>query len=253
MRQRGLGKGQLILVAIGTALVVTVVFLASKTSRSATLVVSVAEPGGSPVLAADVFVDGERRCDSAPCSVEGLTTGPHRVRVAAPGYAEAVEQSTATVPGTANELTLMLTRRHAGTQLPAQPRRPGNESEATADPAQPQATKNVPGPTNRADGALSPASQRPRPPASSSHRSDKPTRANKRTKTSSNAETGTLTVSSQPPGMVYVNGRAVGISPRQLNLRAGYHTVTVKNRQFGQKTVSVNLEAGRSASVMLNF
>jgi serine/threonine-protein kinase len=46
-------------------------------------------PGGGQVSRAEIFVDGQKRCDSAPCIVSELPAGPRMVKVIAPGYGEA--------------------------------------------------------------------------------------------------------------------------------------------------------------------
>jgi serine/threonine-protein kinase len=66
------------------ACVATVAFLFL--ARPCTLVVNVADGKGAAVTRAEVFVDGAKRCDDAPCVVRELSSGDHEVRVAAAGF-----------------------------------------------------------------------------------------------------------------------------------------------------------------------
>jgi len=47
--------------------------------------VAVFAPRG-PLSRADVFIDGEKKCEAAPCLVTGLAAGPRTVQVVAPGF-----------------------------------------------------------------------------------------------------------------------------------------------------------------------
>lgn len=54
--------------------------------RSGTLVVNVADSKGAAVQDLEVFVDGTKRCDSAPCIVRDIPADVHEVKVTAKGY-----------------------------------------------------------------------------------------------------------------------------------------------------------------------
>src|SRR5580658_5709468 len=60
------------------------------------ILVYVTDATGNPVSHADVSVDGTRRCDSAPCTVDSVPGGSHEIKVLAPGFA-ASSASTVTV------------------------------------------------------------------------------------------------------------------------------------------------------------
>jgi hypothetical protein len=57
---------------------------------------------------------------------------------------------------------------------------------------------------------------------------------------------------SQPSGVVSIDGRSVGSSPVTITLAAGPHNVTVRYADGAAHSVSVNVKADKSVSVMLN-
>ncbi len=65
------------------AVVGIVMFLVPHTGR---IVVNVTDPKGSAVGRVDIYVDGRKQCDTAPCIVEQQSTGTHEVKVVADGY-----------------------------------------------------------------------------------------------------------------------------------------------------------------------
>ncbi|MBV9947672.1 MAG: hypothetical protein JOZ69_12535 [Myxococcales bacterium] len=54
--------------------------------RTGRVVINVTDPRGSTVGRVDIFVDGRKQCDTAPCIVEQLSSGTHDVKVLADGY-----------------------------------------------------------------------------------------------------------------------------------------------------------------------
>jgi serine/threonine-protein kinase len=54
--------------------------------RKGRLVVEVAPDNGAAVSTAEVFVDGRKVCEHAPCAVSELTPGPKSIRVIVPGF-----------------------------------------------------------------------------------------------------------------------------------------------------------------------
>lgn len=54
--------------------------------RTGSLVVEIDPDNGGPVTSAEVFIDGRKVCDQAPCSVSELSPGPKSIRVNAPGF-----------------------------------------------------------------------------------------------------------------------------------------------------------------------
>ena len=71
--------GGVILLAAG----VLFVFTGPKTGR---LVVNVTDARGGPIDHLEVFLDGKKTCDTAPCYVDPVSTGVHEVKVLAEGY-----------------------------------------------------------------------------------------------------------------------------------------------------------------------
>ncbi|MEJ7735409.1 MAG: PEGA domain-containing protein, partial [Polyangiaceae bacterium] len=55
--------------------------------RTGVLKIDVKGKGGTGVARAEVFVDGQKRCDTAPCVVSDLSTGPKVIKVLAPDAA----------------------------------------------------------------------------------------------------------------------------------------------------------------------
>jgi hypothetical protein len=51
------------------------------------ILVYVTDSAGAPVSRADVLVDGTRRCESAPCTVDAVSGGSHEIKVIAQGFA----------------------------------------------------------------------------------------------------------------------------------------------------------------------
>ncbi|MCA9585150.1 MAG: protein kinase [Myxococcales bacterium] len=54
--------------------------------RAGNLVINVADSKGGAVSKMEVWVDGTKRCDSAPCIVREISAGVHEVKVVAQGY-----------------------------------------------------------------------------------------------------------------------------------------------------------------------
>lgn len=72
------------LIGLAAAVVVGVVmFLVPHTGR---IVVNVTDQKGLAVGRVDIYVDGRKQCDTAPCIIEQQTTGEHEVKVVADGY-----------------------------------------------------------------------------------------------------------------------------------------------------------------------
>jgi hypothetical protein len=73
-----------VLLGLVAAVVVgAVLLLMPHTGRA---VINVTDPRGSSVGRVDIFVDGRKQCDTAPCIVEQLSSGTHEVKVLADGY-----------------------------------------------------------------------------------------------------------------------------------------------------------------------
>ncbi|MDP9001950.1 MAG: PEGA domain-containing protein, partial [Myxococcota bacterium] len=73
-----------ILLGLGAALVAgAVLLLLPHTGRA---VINVTDPRGSAVGRVDIYIDGRKQCDTAPCIVDQLSSGTHEVKVLADGF-----------------------------------------------------------------------------------------------------------------------------------------------------------------------
>lgn len=73
----------LVLLVVAVAAVAGVFVLMPRTGR---ILVNVADTKGGAVNRVDIFVDGRKQCDTAPCIVEQVTAGAHDVKILADGY-----------------------------------------------------------------------------------------------------------------------------------------------------------------------
>jgi hypothetical protein len=72
--------------ACGAAGIVVIVGLLLWPSHPGRIVVNVADSQGSAVNRLEVFIDGRKQCDTAPCVIDQVSSGPHDVKVLANGY-----------------------------------------------------------------------------------------------------------------------------------------------------------------------
>jgi hypothetical protein len=68
---------------VAAAVVGAVTFLVPHTGR---IVINVTDPKGASVGRVDIYVDGRKQCDTAPCIVEQQSAATHEVKVVADGY-----------------------------------------------------------------------------------------------------------------------------------------------------------------------
>lgn len=113
------GAGRMILLAVAGLLVVSLVaaMVVFFIPRKGTLVVTVAGPGNKSVDAVQVFVDGNKRCDTSPCRVTELATGTHMVKVTAAGFQPTAEQGVKVETGEDAVLNVTLSRASDGTGI----------------------------------------------------------------------------------------------------------------------------------------
>jgi serine/threonine-protein kinase len=81
-RERSRSGPALLLVALIAAAAVLFFFW----PRSGSLVVTVSGPGNKPLDAVEILMNGEKKCASSPCTVEGLKPDTYYVRASAAGY-----------------------------------------------------------------------------------------------------------------------------------------------------------------------
>ncbi|HEX4448560.1 MAG TPA: PEGA domain-containing protein, partial [Polyangiaceae bacterium] len=72
--------------ALGVAGVVAIAGALFLPSHPGRLVINVTDAQGAPVNHVEIFVDGRKQCDTAPCVVDAVNAGPHDVKLLADGY-----------------------------------------------------------------------------------------------------------------------------------------------------------------------
>jgi serine/threonine-protein kinase len=81
--------------ALGVAGVVVIAGALFLPSHPGRIVINVADAQGGAVNHLEIFVDGRKQCDTAPCIVDEVAAGPHDVKLLADGYdAPPVQQVT---------------------------------------------------------------------------------------------------------------------------------------------------------------
>ncbi len=75
-------------VALGlaAAAVLGVAWIYGGAQRTGRIVVNVTDARGNPVNRVEIFVDGRKQCDTAPCLVDSVAGGSHDVKVLAEGF-----------------------------------------------------------------------------------------------------------------------------------------------------------------------
>jgi eukaryotic-like serine/threonine-protein kinase len=198
---------------------------------------------------AHVSVDGQQLDQTTPVRVSALGPGDHRIRVEADGYAP-WESSLKVVPGVV--LDLPVAQLIARTPEPVR-RSDGSQSgvSAGADPGRREVVQRRPviprNPPPAVPAKPAPAAR----PEAAKPPSDRSVAA----APAASAAMGTLRIQTRPWSRVYVDGLAVGTTPlMSLATRAGRHTLTFVNEEFGlRKTVVVQVEAGQVLTQVLNL
>jgi hypothetical protein len=72
--------------ALGVAGVVAIAGALFLPSHPGRIVINVADAQGGGVNHVEIFVDGRKQCDTAPCIVDQVAAGPHDVKLLADGY-----------------------------------------------------------------------------------------------------------------------------------------------------------------------
>jgi hypothetical protein len=72
--------------ALGVAGVVVIAGALFLPSHPGRIVINVSDAQGGPVNHVEIFVDGRKQCDTAPCPVENVGAGQHDVKLLADGY-----------------------------------------------------------------------------------------------------------------------------------------------------------------------
>ena len=86
-------RGKMMLALVGGLAVVAAVIVYLMLPRTGGLLVNVAGPGNTPVDNATALIDGQPGCKPVPCRIAKLPSGPHLVRVVAPGYQRSADEA----------------------------------------------------------------------------------------------------------------------------------------------------------------
>jgi hypothetical protein len=114
----------MLFVALGVAGVVAIgaaLFLPSHPGR---IVVNVTDAQGAGINHVEIFIDGRKQCDTAPCIVDQVAAGPHDVKVLADGY-DAPPVQTLTVESRKDETAAFTLGSTAGTGIRVGGTQPG--------------------------------------------------------------------------------------------------------------------------------
>ncbi len=86
-------RGKAIWVVLAGLGLIAAVVVYSMLPRTGGLLVNVAGPGNTPVDNASALIDGQPGCKPVPCRIAKLPSGPHLVRVVAPGYQRSADEA----------------------------------------------------------------------------------------------------------------------------------------------------------------
>jgi serine/threonine-protein kinase len=206
--------------------------------RAGQLAINVSDSKGGAVAHVDVFVDGKKWCDTSPCFQE-VGVGLHQVKVSASGYDQPAVQVVA-VGGerasTAN-FTLFASK---GSEVAASSPAPNSVTPAAQPPTQdaPQSEPAV---------VASPASDSKKS-ASPARGSSAPAAVVAAARPAAGGGEGFLNINSIPPSTCFLDGKALGTTPRvHISVSAGSHVVKFVNADQGlTKTVTVSVGTGET-------
>lgn len=188
-------------------------------------------PGAEGASVEVVEPDGSRRAvTQLPARIEVRPGEQYRVRASRPGFSD---YETQVIFGDSEaEKTVRVQFVAAGAPpvvapvAPAQPR-----------PAAPVAPAAPVRPAPAAPAPAAPAPARPVAPAPVANATAK----------------GTLSINSIPLSNVLVDGRPVGATPRKLELSPGKHSVVFVHPTMGRKTVTVEVQPGKTSVASVKF
>jgi serine/threonine-protein kinase len=203
---------------------------------SGSLRISVRTASGAPVERAEIFIDGQKRCDRAPCEVGGLSPGAKTIKAITPDLTVA-EPITEIVEG-GSEKAVTLTLDAARTTAPQDGR--AEASPPPSSPGEPPAKE--PGSPGDPKQPLPPVETAPSAPGT-------PPTALKAPESGA-----TLNINSIPVSKVLLNGRPLGNTPKiGVPVPPGLHRVEFIHRELGRKSVSVIVKAGETKTAAVKF
>ncbi len=247
-------------VAIGgaAALLAAVLVLVRSANGDGALLVTASQSTGAAPSRVRLLVDGEQRCDRLPCRVDGLTAGSHQLRAESDQRAELANIEIQIRAGSETSVPLLLLPPAATEARPSQAAAqvqpedaataPDAESdvqrEARSTRSRPHARRGA-RPARAATEAARQSAKDTTGPAAATASTRKPEPA---------AEgIGKLMVTSEPSGMVIVDGQQRGWTPRTLQLPAGPHSVTVQHPEYGEQSSDVMIKAGASTMLRVDL
>lgn len=210
--------------------------------RSGSLRIEVRAADGAPIEQVDVYIDGQKRCDRAPCEVTDLLPGARAIKAVTPQLAVAGPANEIVEAGEEKAVTLTLAdAKPISTQEPHAGSPPGSPEDQEVslgneggDDPQPAA---VPTETT--------APQPESPPAASGAPPSSP---------KVNEKIAFVNVNSIPVTKVLIDGRPIGTTPKlRVPVAPGSHKVQFIHPNLGRKTISVTLSAGETKTVSTRF
>jgi hypothetical protein len=82
-----------LLLVVGVLMVAFAIFFMMP--HTGQVAVNVADSKGGAVSHLEIYIDGKKQCESAPCIVPDMSAGSHTVKVEAPGYEQAADKAVA--------------------------------------------------------------------------------------------------------------------------------------------------------------
>ncbi len=207
------------------------------------LAVAVTGPGLSPIDRVEVFVDGQRRCDTSPCRVEKFEGDNHIVKAIAPGYeSQTLHNVSADVQGGILRLVMR----------PVAPQANSDVLAVTVPAAAPATQPEVASVESLPIAKAEPVAAAPARAAASPRRSAPVARRTAPAPSPKSTEPGMLRIGSRPLAKVAVDGRPLGMTPKVLSMPAGSHTVVFMYE--GERQVrTVNVDPGGTTRVAAKF
>jgi hypothetical protein len=222
--------------------------------RKGQLGIDVVDSKGRSLDRVEIFVDGRKRCDTAPCALDGLRAGGHGVRATADGY-ETPPSETVTVQGGMRASATITARSrggirvagvHAGVKLFVDEKEVG---------PLPQVIDDL-GPGDHLTGKINGEAEktytvamRPNPglvATQSAEPSAPPDVAARQTSASepvSATEKGFVNINSIPASSCFLDGNSLGSTPKiRVAVTPGTHVVKFVNAEEDlEKTISITV------------
>lgn len=212
--------------------------------RSGALRIEVRTEQGASIDRAEIFVDGQKRCEAAPCIVAGLSAGPKSVKVVTENLSVAGPVDEIVEGG--RERAITITVRNAGGERPMGEPKPNDIAPPTEvqEQSNQQGTPDKEGTDKDEQGGV-PSSQGAaslQGPRQGTQGSAPPTAS------------ASISVNSVPASKVLVDGRPIGSTPKVgYPVKPGAHTVELIHPTLGHRRVMVNVISNELKVVSVRF